>query len=72
MDCVSAYATDVGARSWEAKGVYETTLAKWAACPPSCMRVVHATRPDPIAAGSGSAREVKLVSAGVWAPVRGS
>mmetsp|Transcript_33260 Transcript_33260/g.77815 ORF Transcript_33260/g.77815 Transcript_33260/m.77815 type:complete len:436 (-) Transcript_33260:40-1347(-) len=42
-------------------------LAKWAACPASCMRVVRAVCPDPTAAGSAS--EVKWVSAGWNSPL---
>ena len=69
MDCVSAYATLMGARSWETSGDRPWMLEKWAAWPPSCMSVVHATRPDPTAVGEGSARDVKLVSAGMCWPL---
>jgi len=59
IDCSSAYATEVGARSCEKSGDGILMLAKCAACPASCMRVVRAVCPDPTALGSAS--EVKCL-----------
>lgn len=59
MDCVSAYATLVGARSWLKKGDGWSMLAKCAAWPPSCSSVTSAVRPEPT--WLGVARLVKLV-----------
>mmetsp|Transcript_32910 Transcript_32910/g.83851 ORF Transcript_32910/g.83851 Transcript_32910/m.83851 type:complete len:201 (-) Transcript_32910:630-1232(-) len=66
MLCSSAYATEVGARSWLKSGEGMRMLAKCAAWPASCMRVVRPVRPEPIAAGS--AREVKCVTVGCHEP----
>ena len=66
MDCSSAYATEVGARSCEKRGEGILILAKWAACPASCMRVVSPVSPEPTAAGSAS--EVKWVTVGCHVP----
>jgi hypothetical protein len=59
MDWFSAYATEVGARSWEKKGDACVMLAKCAAWPPSCSSVTSAVLPLPT--WLGVARLVKLV-----------
>mmetsp|Transcript_2766 Transcript_2766/g.5802 ORF Transcript_2766/g.5802 Transcript_2766/m.5802 type:complete len:252 (+) Transcript_2766:242-997(+) len=66
MDCSSAYGTEVGARSWEKRGLGMSMLAKCAAWPASCIRVVRAVSPEPTA--EGSARLVKWATLGCQDP----
>ena len=44
---------------WENKGDLCLTLAKCAACPPSCISVANAVKPEPT--DLGDAKDVKFV-----------
>jgi hypothetical protein len=54
--CSSAYATEVGARSWLKSGEGMRMLAKCAAWPASCISVVSPVSPEPTAHRHGAAR----------------
>src|SRR5690606_34405896 len=68
IDCVSAYAIDVGGNSWLKHGAFCVMLAKWAAWPPSWNNVVSPRSPLPI--WRGSALLVKLITAGCHVSLR--